>query len=804
MRRRGLGRALPPLLAAGCGLLTAFAAARAAVVPVDVSLSAEALVPRVEVIARPEPGPRGDTRSPVRATAAAPGRATLSLTAGLSWTISAEAPGYWAASRSLVPVGSGESLSFALLRSGAIQIALEPPRGEPLPPSVSVRFESTDKRAGGGIPRSETPCSPKATSWLCQVPGGRLDLRISAAGFLPQYRWAVDVPAGKTVKLGQLALLHGGAVTGSVQSANGTPFAPSCRVELLADADARPQAGGPVRPGGAVHSARPDARGFFEVGGLPPGSYVLTVRAPGMATTTLAPVVVAKDAEVAIEKPLLLVPPLRLDLEVDPPFDPRGRAWRAGLQRRDPTLTTIRDVAGGATEDGRFSARGLDPGTYRLNVMDSAGESFLSEEIHLETDQALRREISLIDVEGVVTKRETPFATDLRFINAGPLSAAIRMTSDEKGKFSGVLPQEGKWRIDLPALHRTLRDVQVKRAEGARAARLSLEIPDCRITGQVVDESSNLIAGASVSAGDLAGGGEQSAVTDGEGSFTIEGLDRTPHLVTAEAELAGHHLSSDPTNVSLGEANPSATVRLVLHEQASLDGIISSPTGPAAGAHLLVIPKGPLSSSTSEASSDDLGRFHLSIPAAANDLELLVAPPGFTFRVLHLTAPFPNPLPVQVDQEGGTLVIRTPPEDSSAGTKRIPLLLADGQPLPFSLLLAWAGSGGATASPGDPSHATRLLRGLPDDAPGADAGDARPRCGDRTRVRPRDSRPARRACSRPFGALSRPGLARSDGQPAQRPGAVSAARGCSAAGRWIFQHPARAEPSILEIHLCKG
>lgn len=256
------------------------------------------------------------------------------------------------------------------------------------------------------------------------------------------------------------------------------------------------------------------------------------------------------------------------------------------------------------------------------------------------------------------------------------------------------MPREGTWRVVLEDLHKTLNNVLVKRAEGARSAKVRIEIPDNRVTGDVVDESSEPVGQAVVTAVDLEGGGPEPATTDAEGAFVLDGLASAPHLLSAEAELHGRRLTSDAVEIRLGKANPSATVRLVLHEQTPVDGVVSSATGPVPGAHVVAIPKGRLGIATSEASTDDQGRFHLDVPAAAGDIQLLVTPPGYALRTLRLSSPFPNPVSIAVDDSGGSLVLRTPAIDLADPAAAKPLVVADGQPLLWSFLLSWARAAG--------------------------------------------------------------------------------------------------------------
>ncbi len=493
--------------------------------------------------------------------------------------------------------------------------------------------------------------------------------------------------------VGALALARGSSLVGRVETANGAPVSRLCRIELLASALALLRAEDPRRAD--ARSTTAGAQGFFQLSGIAPGSYALSVSQPGFATTTLVPVIVERDQETQLAEPLVLTLPLRLEVEVSPALDPWGQPWRAVLMRKELALGKLREAAGGPLVDGRFSRRGMDPGLYALDIRDSQGASFLSEDVDLDRDRTLVREIPLVLVEGRVSKGDAPFSTRLGFFK-GSRGTAIRMDSDGKGLFTGFLPREGRWRVDLPELHRTLRDVRVERLKGARSARLDLVIPDRRITGEVVDESSNPVAGAVVTAGDFVDGDEQQTQSDLQGAFVLDGLPERPHLAWAESERDDHVLSSDHVTVTPSKEPASPGLRLVLHEKKRLAGVVSSPAGPVAGARLFATYRGRLNFLTSEARSDESGRFRLDVPAAADELQILVMPPGFALRTVRVQAPFPDPLSIVVDEAGGSLVLRTPALDLGDPAQAIPLIVVGGEALSLDSLLSWARMSGAS------------------------------------------------------------------------------------------------------------
>lgn len=666
------------------------AAPEVTLVPTEISLVSEGQADGAVVAAVAEARGVGDSSARVESLAAVPGKAVLNLLPGISWTISVQVKGLWAPDVRVVPVGRGEPVILRLRRTGTVRGSLLPPRGEISTGPVAIRFESsTDAHGVDPIPRSSRECAVHEGEFRCELPQGRLDLRLKARGYMPQYRWAIDIQPGRVLSLGAFPLLRGSSLAGRVQTANGLPIDRTCTVALSPSLIRSPPAG--TRQGGELSRQTTVAgNGFFQFDHVAAGSYSLTARQQGFSKTVLAPVIVEKDRDVEISRPLTLTPPLRLVVNLDPPLDPWGIPWRAVLRMKDPELDSLRDVAAGKAVNGQFAKPGLDPGRYHLDIVDSQGASFLEEAFDLDADRTLDRRIDLVWIEGSVTLGDQPLATRLQFIGAGSRSTSIQFASDGKGRFSGVLPREGTWRIELPDLHRTLRHVAVHRAAGARAAKVRIEVPDNRIAGDVVDEGSNPVANAAVTANDLGTGDSQTAVTDERGSFELVGLPDAPHLVSAEAELAGRHLASEEVKVTLGKEHKREMVRLTLRDRVAIEGIVSSPTGPVPGAQIIAIPQAPASTLLSDGSTDMAGHFHLSVPPAAGGLQLLVMPPGFSFRSLRWSAPFPKPISIDVDDRGGSLILEAPALDLTDPTAPKPLVVEDGQAVPLSFLLTWA------------------------------------------------------------------------------------------------------------------
>ncbi|HEY8021768.1 MAG TPA: carboxypeptidase-like regulatory domain-containing protein [Thermoanaerobaculia bacterium] len=606
--------------------------------------------------------------------------------------------------------------------AGTISGRLVPPRNEALARGpLEVHLQSPPGTPAARAIRAATRSCPvdEAGGFRCDLPAGTLDLRLRREGYVPLYRWAVPVSPGEEIRLGLLALARGASIAGRVMTTTGVPLLPSCRVAL------RPQtAAGPASPaerarlGALGAEAAVDARGFFQLAGVRPGTYVLTAREPRFMPASRI-IVVEAARETELVEPLRLAPPLRLEVAVDPPLDPWQQPWRLALHplAAGPDDDRPRETGGALSAEGVFRREDLAPGAYGMEVLDSRGESFLTESLDLDGDRALSRELPLLWVAGTVAVGERPIATELRFRRGGSRDGQVRLRSDEKGKFTGVLPREGRWWIEVVAVGKTVHGFEIRRAPGAREAKVEIRIPDTRVVGEVVDEAGSPVAEALVEVVGLLDPPDLESTTSGaDGRFEIRGLPYGTLHAEAEVEAGDRHLASAPTPVSLDRGHEIASLRLTVFAETALAGRVSGPGGPVAGAFVLANPRTaelPFAASR-DATTDPEGLFHLWLPAAAVDAQLVVMAPGLSLQVLRVPAPFTAPLAIAVEPAGGTLVLATDsgrafpsPLDSGAG-ERLPLVVADGQPIALALLRQWAGmngtaGGGAMSFPAMPA-----------------------------------------------------------------------------------------------------
>ena len=171
--------------------------------------------------------------------AEAPGVHAVDLASG-PWELVARADGFWSRSVQLVSRPEGSQAEIALFPAARVDGRLSLPPGEPMPKEVVLRFASAVGTSPLPIAETETVCPVAEGAFLCEVPAGRLDLRVRARGFLSHYRWAVAVEPARTFPFGNLKLRRGASVSGWVATSDGSPISSSARASLA------PRAAGPA------------------------------------------------------------------------------------------------------------------------------------------------------------------------------------------------------------------------------------------------------------------------------------------------------------------------------------------------------------------------------------------------------------------------------------------------------------------------------------------------------------------------------------------------------------------------------
>jgi hypothetical protein len=593
--------------------------------------------------------------------------------------------------------------------SGRVRARIEVPAGEPAPREISLRFSLAPqvKNRRALSKESTVSCAVHDGAFTCEVPAGILDLRIRHEGMIPIYRWGVVVEAGKDRNLGSLKLQHGSSVTGWVALKSGEPPGRTVQVELAHEGAGLPGTREEYeRLRSLSLKTEANERGFFQFPGVPPGTYRVTASGEGFAPARRGSIVVREGLQSEILEPLELGKPLQLEVRLDPPLDPFGKPWQLRLLQSEVAGELNDGVWNGtASPEGFWRRPGLAPGGYRLLVLGTADERWAARELQLDAGQtSVDVKIPLVAVRGTVTLGKEPLAATVWF-GGRRGGRRIRMDSDEKGRYTGLLPEEGTWPLEIAAAERHLRlaldPVEVKVPSGKTVATVDVRVPDTRLAGEVVDPSGRKVPGAMVS---VLRSGVSQVETDEKGEFELRGV--KPGIAGIEAEDGKR--TSGAVEVRIAEEHENPRLHLILQETLKIEGRVVSSSGPVPGAELTAFPaldQVGFATAASAVSGPD-GSFTLALPAGTSRIDLLVLAPSFALRMLPLLLQPDRPLEIAVAQDGGTLVLEVPEDPATH-----PLLAHAGTFTFPSLLQRWASLQGSARTPG------RLV--LPNVEPGA-------------------------------------------------------------------------------------
>lgn len=643
--------------------------------------------------------PLGGTGPARREALSAPGRKLLEVAPETRWSLEVRAEGFWAPPLTLTAARTGlQPVTVRLYGRSRVLGELALP--SPGPPPGALRLQWT--AAGSRTPRSfESVCPVRDGRFDCPAPAGRWDLRARARGHVSHFFWGAALHRGKPLRLGVLRLQRGASVTGWVVrtgNSSASTAAGSCKIRLA------PQATGPS-PAAADAGKRldrttvADARGFFHLAGVAPGTYRVTAEQAGFAPASFFPLTVLADSESALREPLVLRPPLRLAVQIDPPLTPLGRPWHLSLASPGPSGLPEPRFSDPVAPSGLWTRAGLAPGTYTVLVADESGSTWLGQEIDVQAGEdgeaRIHLDLDVVEIEGNLRLGREPLSAKLWF---GGRSGApgLALESDEKGDFSGFLPREGLWQVDVaaadPVILRTLRGIEVRRPKGRRAARVDLELPDGRASGTVVDAQGEPVRGAVVRL-EIPERIEQADQESGEdGRFAFRGLPAG----TVRLSAATQFRRSKPAEIRLDGRSAAPAVRLTLRDLRSLRGSVAGTGGGVPGASILA--RHPDQLETDTATTDAAGSFTLTT-SRSPFLDLIFLPPGYALRTLRLTGEAPSNWTVPVETHGGTLQL----EDIAGFDPDLPpssltFVLHQGIPLHLPVLAQWAQLNGLTPS----------------------------------------------------------------------------------------------------------
>ncbi|HSS51204.1 MAG TPA: hypothetical protein VLX28_19865 [Thermoanaerobaculia bacterium] len=543
-----------------------------------------------------------------------------------------------------------------------ISVALPPDQSVPRELAVRVR-PSRVLRGQEDHPWEIALSSPLRNGEIaCEVPAGRVDLRLQGTAMMPVYQWSVAVKPGGTRSL-DARLERGAAISGWVRTLQEEIPTHSVLVSLAPEsAGSFRTANGSLQTISLESTTRP--WGFFRFAGVKPGNYVVRASEPGLPTAHSGPIVIEGDRSFEMPEPLWITPPVGLAVRIQPPIAPNRRPWSLMLQpdRRLDEGETWRPVTATASTVGFWQTEGLTPGDYWLAVGLAEDHVWQKRKVRLLRGGITTVNVSapFIPVRGRLTWQGSPLTAALDFDNE---RGTASFHSDSQGQFQGFLSDEGPWQVRVSG-SKELRfslNLQgpVRVAKGASFAFLEIRIPDTMLPLEVVDERGKSLPRSTVNA---LGPIRNQAIADEFGKLTLVGLDPGPQCLLAAR--GDPYRLSERTPVTLREQVEMPPVRLVVPDKLDIIGRILPRLGFASGAQVLAWPAVSGASVPAELTeTDEDGRFGLTLPPGTRKVNLVVLPPGSALRILDANVARERLLEVHVDTPGGTLVLDLPEKD---------------------------------------------------------------------------------------------------------------------------------------------
>lgn len=641
-----------------------------------------------------------------------PTRLLLTTVEGEVASLELELDGYWSPPQVVVSRVDTPPVSFDFFRTGKLSGILQAPQDAPVPEKLILRFEQAAGREGERmVPRGFVTCPVEEGRFRCELPSGLLDLRLRAEGFVSQYFWTFPVPVGGEFPLGRLRLRQGGSIVGFVALEDPAASFEGVTVRASPLEATHDQGADQDRHRLLEDQVEVNARGFFHLRGLPPGQYRVLAEKKGYGRALVETTAVQSDAETTLPAALVVTPPGRFELRLDPPRDPFGGDWSISLQEANPSRTAFDLVGLGSTDaQGAWRSKELPHGTYALVVEDSVGSRWLREEVDLdEPREIVERSLAGVMVDGRISLGDEPLEATLWF--GGRFGErSIQIHSDAEGRFGGLLPEEGDWPVyveaEEPRVARNLRAVAVETLGAGDAAQVAIELPDRTLAGRVLDAAGRPVAASLLLQPHENAGSPDQERTNEDGEFELHGLDVGTYTVQAYASRLSR--TSQPVEVEIVADREPPYLELRLNESRIVQGQVLAPLHAVPGASISAVPQDAggraLTQVLPAARTDVQGRFTLTVPEATRTLDLVILPPGFTLTTTRLSLPEGEGISEQslpVHSAGGTLRVKLE-EEFEPGIDSMITVAREGIEIGYGTALRWARlqQGGWTA-PGE-------------------------------------------------------------------------------------------------------
>ena len=538
----------------------------------------------------------------------------IELHEGGVWRIEARAVDYWSPPIRVDP-SKANIVTVQLIPTKKLRGRLEFGEDDGHSPSDLQAWVNRSQAGAEKKPHWEVVgCDLFGVEFVCQVPMDTLDLKLSSTGHVPIYRWDLEM----SESLGEIRMYRGASFGGWVVADGGEGGISLALVPRTIGWEGR--ASERIRRNLRALTVEASEEGFFLIGPVPPGGYDLEVSRKGLPGLRIEDLDLTGEKEVFHSEVIELVPAPGLDLYLTPPVNPEQQPWEVVLMQprsNSNVVKTLHRAAAGF--DGHWHLDAVPSGEYRFEVRDHRGATWLVRELTLEQlREPLFFELDSVAVEGTLSIGDEPldgtviFGTRDRRPNVYMKAAG--------GKFAGILPREGVWKIEVEigGFATMAEPVSIARLASGSAAPVEIKLPDTVLEGEVRwgSEPASEAFVSVYEAGDSSGKRPKRTVrlrTDEEGKFEVRGLQ--PGTLQVSAYLGVFDPASDWIAVEIQEGFETPYFKLQLYEKVDFRVRVISSQGPVAGASVYVV-GGPSAALNwpAEAISDAQGIVHLRLP----------------------------------------------------------------------------------------------------------------------------------------------------------------------------------------------
>jgi protocatechuate 3,4-dioxygenase beta subunit len=480
------------------------------------------------------------------------------LEAGTPYELRFSKPGFAPATAELPPLEAGQPVPDlrVVLRQGrtgfgrvvnraeepvaGAEVLLRPPAGE------EPSFDLEDERSG-------TVTGPDGRFEIRDLPPGPFELAVRGRGYAPLRVPGLAIPEGAgATDLGTVILAPGVAVEGRVVDAQGQPVA-GAEVTLGESSDHMPAflalnlESSPAAVSGAD--------GFFRIEDRAAGETVdLLARRTGYAPAGVPGVRVPPELPVRIVlTPSLAVEGRVVDQDGEPVASAMVIAFPADLMSGSMTDAQQPGNALSDTE-GRFRIEGMSPGAIEVHAMALGRQQAVLKNLEIRPGQDLTGVEVVLAAGAVIQGRAVSAAGE-------PVVGATIHLADVETFFDATSDGDGHYRLEgvPPGIRTVLADHesygpverQVEVRMGTNTLDLTFEQGSARITGRVLDQDGEPLAGARVYLDRDTGyvGNLPKGMSGPDGSFTLSGVEEGAYQLFAEK--AGFARSREGTSVTV-------------------------------------------------------------------------------------------------------------------------------------------------------------------------------------------------------------------------------------------------------------